>query len=105
MEAIYEWLLERPQWLIDGGRGLCLAGFVLLFAGLWSQMVTTAVSAVSSLTPGTMAQPTKTLSEIYPALPTWWIPESLLGTLLALALIILGIIVAMTGKQYKRMLD
>lgn len=104
MEAIYGWFQEKPQRLIDSGRSLFMVGFVLLLVGLCGYMATTSVNVIVNLVPGAQIQPAKTLAEIYPTLPTWWVPESLLGFMLALVLIVLGIAVAMTGKQYKRML-
>lgn len=102
MERILGWFIEEPQRLIDSGWLLTLAGFILLFSGLWGLVTTTSVNAVSSVAPGVTAPPSKVLADIYPMLPTWWIPESPLGFVLPVVLIILGWIVAMAGKQIKR---
>lgn len=104
MDAVIERFLERPQRIIDIGRSVFSTGFIFLIVGLWGEVVTSSASLMFSLTPSTNSQSGKTLAEIYPSFSTWWIPESLFGFSISLALIAVGLIVALTGKKYKRLL-
>lgn len=105
MEDFYIWWIEKPQRLIDLGRGAFTAGAMLLIAGLWGIVATGSISIFALLVPSAQPQAVKTLADLYPALPTWWIPETAFGFIAVIILAILGFFAAITGKQYKKMLD
>lgn len=104
MDSVIEWFLERPHRIVDSGRYLFCTGFLLLMAGLWGYVATTSVDAVFSLAHSANPQTNKALADIYPSLPTWWIPESLFGFAISLLLIVVGLVIALVGKKYKRFL-
>lgn len=105
MESIYEWFLEKPQRSIDFGRSFYWVGFFLLIVGLCGRVATTSSSVIANLVPAAQSQQAKTLAEVYPTLPTWWIPEHFIGFFFVVALILVGIILEMQGKKYKRILN
>lgn len=104
MEDFWIWWIEKPQRLIDLGRGTFTAGAMLLIAGLWGIMATRSISIFALLAPSLQPQAVKTLADLYPELPTWWIPESAFAFIAVIILAILGFFAAIAGKQYKRML-
>lgn len=104
MDTVIEWLLHKPQRIIDSGKCLYLSGFAILLSGLWGQIATASVGVLFSLAPSTTHQTTKFLAEIYPGLPTGWIPESFWGFAFSIILIVAGLSVALMGKKYKRLL-
>lgn len=104
MGDFYIWWIEKPQRLIDLGRGMFTAGAIFLIAGLWGIMATRSISIFALLAPSAQSQAVKTLADLYPALPTWWIPESAFGFIIVIILAVLGFFAAIAGKQYKRML-
>ncbi len=45
-----------------------------------------------------------TLADVLPAIPTWWVPESVLGFVFAAALGLVGAVALQTGLAYERVL-
>jgi hypothetical protein len=46
----------------------------------------------------------RALAELYPTLPTWWIPETALGIAAAFLLVIIGAVIAHSAKKIERLL-
>lgn len=46
----------------------------------------------------------QSLAEMYPTLPTWWIPESAVGYTLVWLLFVVGALMAWSGKRALKML-
>lgn len=46
----------------------------------------------------------QSLAEIYPTLPTWWIPESVVGNTFVWFLFVVGALMAWAGKRALKML-
>lgn len=44
------------------------------------------------------------MADIYPSLPTWWIPESIVGAVLATLMIFAGLIVSQLEKRIKQLM-
>ena len=42
------------------------------------------------------------ISQLYPSLPTWWIPESAISFILLIAAFVLGIRLTLAGKKLDR---
>jgi uncharacterized membrane protein len=100
MNTIIELLLKKPQRIISYGINLCILGIFLLIAGLYGKFATTPIASILGMQ--TTIQSTKTLSETYPTLPTWWVPETFIGFFFSFILVFLGIILALTGKKLKQ---
>lgn len=102
IERIEDYFLERPIRLITFGRFLFKLGAALIIVGLFARLATTVPRIVSSL--GGKQAIIKTLAEVFPTLPTWWVPESLVGSVPALTFIGLGLWLAATGRRLLRFL-
>ena len=100
LERIEDYFLEQPGRLIALGRILVEIG-----AGL---LVFAAIGRLASATPGIFSSMggaqvvAKSLAEVYPTLPTWWVPESFLGGVPALLFIGMGLWLAATGRRLRR---
>ncbi|MDO8456820.1 MAG: hypothetical protein Q7T07_07905 [Burkholderiaceae bacterium] len=102
IENLYEWFHEQPDRIVNIGSSFLSIGFVLLIAGLWGRVASTAAEALNHLD----KQPAEvTLSNLFPNMPTWWIPESVLGCLFVLLLLVYGGILLFHGKRYKRIMS
>ena len=99
-EYLPEYLLSEPDRIVALGRGLARGGSIWLSVGAIGYAATNAMSAVESI--GQQAAVLRTLAEIYPSLPTWWVPESVIGCVPALIAICAGVVLASMGKQLKR---
>lgn len=99
---IEEFLLNRPEWIIGLGRALAYFGWVLIMFALLGNVAKVATGTLLGL--AGRASATKTLADIYPSLPTWWIPESIVGALPAIFMVITGLIILQFGRQLKRIL-
>lgn len=103
LDSALKYYMSEPRRLENLGSTLATVGGVIILAGLFGHLTVTATSAVGSMA----SQPNmvKTLSEIYPALPTWWVPESIVGALPAILLATTGTWLNMVGKKLRRFLE
>ena len=100
MTWLFIQMIDRPQTVVFWGRLLVTVGGLASIAGLWGQVGVKAASALSHL--GSASPSTRTLAELYPTLPTWWIPESAFGYALAIGLAAFGIwLVTATKRTYR----
>ncbi|MDP9968834.1 hypothetical protein J2W39_000057 [Variovorax paradoxus] len=99
IDLLPEFLLTEPRRLIALGRFLLRSGAFILLVGSIGHAATTASAAAMSI--GKQAAVSPTLAQLYPALPTWWVPESILGCLPAIILLIIGLSMASLGKRLK----
>ena len=99
-EYLPEFLLSEPDLMVALGRGLTRGGGFWLIVGAIGHGATTAISVVQSM--GHKAVVAHTIAELYPSLPTWWVPESIVGCLPAVLLVGAGVTLASMGKQLKR---
>lgn len=99
-EYLPEFLLSEPDRMVAIGRGMIRGGGFWLVVGAIGHFATTAMSVVQSM--GHQAAVEHALAELYPSLPTWWVPESIVGCLPAALLIGAGVTLVSMGKQLKR---
>lgn len=74
---------------------------LVIVVGLVGLVARTGVSAIQSLGKASTV-PAQSLAQVYPGLWTWWIPETLIGTMPALAVAAVGIWLAMVGRKFQR---
>jgi hypothetical protein len=92
---------NHPERLVTAGDVAMYSAQALLVAGMFGKVATTAMSSLSVL--GTKAaERSKTLAELFPDLPTWWIPESTEAFIAAAALMAAGLWVRYVGRRYQR---
>ena len=96
-EKITSYFISKPQRIKSLGELFLWLGMAILIAGMLGHMATNATGIIGSLA-GQTDTP-KTLEEIYPALPTWWIPESVFGAIPGTLLIVIGVWVNRIGNR------
>ena len=101
LNAIQDYFYGKPGRLTAVGRTVTITGAALLVAAAWGSFVTGAINKLPTLS-GQQAG-TKTLADIYPTLPLWWIPESGFGTFTALILVISGLVAYAGGRCIDRL--
>lgn len=102
-EKLLDYFLTDPGRLVGAGRLAARSALMLILIGLCGRVATTGVSVLSERVRG--AVQATTLAELYPAFPTWWVPETALGFALCSVLIACGITAALTGKKLQRYLN
>lgn len=102
IERMIDFFLERPKRLTFLGRILVEVGGSVLVIGAIGHFATSTSSIVYTL--AKVPTPERTLADLYPSLPTWWVPESIIGSIPALTLIILGLWLATAGRRLSRYL-
>ncbi|MBI4807975.1 MAG: hypothetical protein HY799_03345 [Nitrosomonadales bacterium] len=102
LDSTLNYFMREPRWLENLGSTLASIGTTVILAGLLGHVGVVATGAIGSLAGQNTV---KTLAEIYPSLPTWWIPEGVVGGLPALILTASGIWLNVTGKRIRRFLE
>lgn len=101
-ETILNFFLSRPRRLVLMGQTLLqIAGFAFV-AGLIGRAVTTGLASVKhfqATEPGVLP-----LTALLPNLPTWWVPETILGFTAAAMLVLVAIAMAKMGRKLERYL-
>ena len=101
-ERVLDTFLENPKRLVALGDFLITLGYWLGIAGLVGKVATTAVGAITSMAISSAS--VGTLADIYPSLPTAWVPESAIGFVLTALILSLGLWLKYTGRQLERYL-
>lgn len=102
LERCFEFFLVEPRRLMQLGRALLQFGLVLFVAGVAGATATTAVSVVTGM--ATKSRPTVALSDVVTGLPTWWVPESVIGYGFVLCCGAFGAWAMHAGRTYQRLL-
>lgn len=89
-------IADHPSLFKYAGQALFSVGGFLVVAGVIGRA---ALAALGVARARAKLPPAESLSAIYPTLPTWWVPESLIGFLFALAVAIAGAWLALTAKR------
>ena len=95
-DLVLIYLLSQPRRLTLIGRALYKCASLQVVAGIVAQIVTSALRH---------AQPHGTdrwLRDVWPDLPTWWIPETVLGMIAVTSLAAIGLAIAYEGRQVER---
>lgn len=101
-ELIQLYFLTEPSRLLVLGRGLFKAGAVLILVGLFGNIVTSAPATLLNMTGQVAAS--RTLAQVYPSLPVWWIPETVVGYFFASMLMAAGLYFVLVGKRLRKFL-
>lgn len=80
-------LLNPPSRLASLGRALMKTSITLLSIGLIAKAALTAASVPMKFT---QQPPPTSISALFPGLPTWWVPESVLGFVLVGTIFFVG---------------
>lgn len=101
-EMLIEFFIVRPGRLSALGRALVQLSATILLIEIGGHVVTTATSAIYTMT--VAVPPGTSLAMLYPSLPTWWMPESLLGYIACALTAILGLAMVQLGKAIDRLI-
>lgn len=99
-----EWLtilmFEKPKTVIGWGKALFTAGGLATIVGIWGVLALRAIAVPAKL--GITDAVTRSLADAYPALPTWWIPESVAGFVMSIGVAAVGVWLVMATKHLNR---
>ena len=95
-DLVLMFLLSQPHRLTVIGRTLYRFAAVQVLAGAIAQIVT---SALRNARPNNGY---RWLSDVWPDVPTWWIPETVLGTIAVTTVAAVGLAIAYEGRQVER---
>lgn len=102
LDLIPLFLLNPPSRLRALGHALINGAGLLLLIGVIAQVAVAAVSGVMTLAGG--ASHVASLAQIYPELPTWWIPEGPLGYVLCAVTLGVGIVLTSLAGKFQRLM-
>lgn len=102
LDRLAGFFLLHPKRLVVVGEGLCSVASALVMLGACANLYTGAIVAINSL--GHQARSQSTLAELLPDLPTWWVPETLVGFVFTIAVAIVGAVIAREGRNLERFL-
>lgn len=102
LALLEDYFLTKPKRLIQFGRALVVLGGWLIIFGLCGHVATSAVNEIGNISGHVGA--VKVLADIYPSIPTWWVPESILGALPAIVVAVMGLWINQAGKHIQRTL-
>ncbi len=95
-DLVLMFLLSRPHRVTLAGRVLYRFAAFQVLAGVIAQLLTTTLRST---------QPHgnyRLIADVLPNLPTWWIPESVLGTIAVTTVAAIGLAIAYGGRQFER---
>ncbi len=96
---LIDYLFSEPRrfgWL---GQACVSTGLFILVAGCAGWAVRSMLEVAQRHAPLTLP---RTLAELYPMLWTWWVPESIVGTLPSLLLVGFGLWLSTVGRRVVR---
>lgn len=95
-DLLLTFFLARPHHLTRIGRAVYRFAAFQVVAGVVAQIVTTALR---------QSHPNggyRWLSDVWPELPTWWIPETVVGMIAVTLLAAIGLATAYGGRRVER---
>lgn len=97
------WFLGNPRRITVLGRFLAILGLALLVAGIFGAHARIAFVVIMGFNSRFPIE--KSLEELFPQLPVWWIPESIPGFLGVILLLSAGIYVFFAGRKISKRLE
>jgi hypothetical protein len=97
MERILTYLVEEPGRVTSIGRLIVRVSCVLLVAAASGNFATKATNIALSI--GGKLEQQRTLSDVYPGFPLWWVPESTVAVVASILGIGVGYIIFLSGRK------
>lgn len=91
---------SKPNRITGPGRILIRVGGFLFVMGIVGKALAGFMSSLQSLVQ--QPQAAKTLTELYPTLPLWWVPETAVGFIGSGLLVVAGICLVLYGQRIDR---
>lgn len=101
LPAFFDFVLSRPRLTRSLGEALCWVGSTGLLAGFIASSINRILEVRSSRGGGSTPL---TFSQLFPPLPTWWVPESLLAVLFYASLIPAGYVFLECSRRLRRLM-
>ena len=98
MRLIFDYLVGKPGRLTSIGKVTGHIGWFFSLAALFGWFPGAVEDAVAH-------QGHKSLGELYPQLPLWWVPESLPASVLVVAALIAGVWIVTFGHRIDRLYE
>ncbi len=95
-DLVLMFLLSQPHRLVAVGRVLYRFAAFQVLAGVVAQVT---VAGMRRIAP---EGGYRWMADVWPALPTWWIPETVLGTIGVTSLAAVGLALAYGGRHFER---
>ncbi|MEC4718277.1 hypothetical protein RY831_03895 [Noviherbaspirillum sp. CPCC 100848] len=92
---------SKPNRISGAGRTLIRVGGFLFVMGIVGKALAVFLSAFQPLVQQPKA--TKTLTELYPTLPLWWVPETAFGFIGSGLLVVAGFCLVIYGQRTDRL--
>lgn len=102
LERCITYFLTEPLRLVHLGRALLRVSGILFLAGIVGAMATTTISLVIGM--AKTSRPAVEFIDLVADLPTWWVPESVMGYGFALLCGVAGVWAIRTGRTFQRLL-
>jgi hypothetical protein len=96
---LYAYLLNRPSLLRGTARVLWNLGCFGLLAGVLAAALTSILAVVTSFGGSGEAS----YQQLFPGLPTWWVPESPGGVAFCLAAMLVGYLLQDLSREVERL--
>ncbi|MCY1206183.1 hypothetical protein D9M68_209940 [compost metagenome] len=101
LDRCIEYFMNEPRRLMNVGRAILNCSGFLVVAGLCGALATTATSVVVGM--ASKARPAVDLADVFPNLPVWWVPETVVGYGFALCCGLIGVWLIQAGRTLQRM--
>ncbi|KAF7960300.1 hypothetical protein AWV80_35025 [Cupriavidus sp. UYMU48A] len=88
---------------METGRLFAYLGGLWCMAGVAGAFATRVIGILQHT--ARQASTSPRLADLYPSLPTWWVPESWLGAMPAIALLVFGMWLVAVGNKLLRFLS
>ena len=102
LEHVLQFLLTKPQRIIQLGAAVTYFGTTALLAGAISRVFLVASGFV---TPSIASPESSSLALLFPSLPTWWIPESSWVAGFYVVLAFFGAFLNAEGRRFQRLIN
>lgn len=102
MEWVWTLMIEKPRAVAGWSRAFFNAGWIVAVAGLYGQVAPRVTDLSATFGSKAAGKSPAALADLYPAIPTWWIPESALGFARCAVAAMLGLWLIVTAKRLSR---
>lgn len=103
VERLADLLFSAPQRWVAGGRAVALGALGLTVLGAFARVMVEGTAAIRALHPGGI--PLRSLAELVPTVPTWWVPETPMGFALCAVVFVSGVVAVLHGRHLKSLLE